>query len=213
MISIFSPAGLICFLCICMATRFLFTVQVDGVNLAKRSHTPSNPVLSWLPDMSPFYNQLIILDEAKNHLDGSQMLKMKLVEWPIVSTCKHHFFPSNQSSSSILFPDGLCLNSVTSIRKESTVWYHDEHCTNLSPSSLVDINRATVFPFFGLPSAQIMITIIKIIIIIIVITILMVTVIIIILMIAKMKKVFDLLGTFCLARLELNRRQRSVPCF
>ena len=83
--------------------RFLFLLTVESVNLTKSSNTSCNPVISRFPENNKFCQHLVqsqkvhknlngfcqhFLQSQKVHknLDGSQMLKMKLVEWPIVST-------------------------------------------------------------------------------------------------------------------------------
>ena len=171
------------------------------------------------------------MQNQKLNLDGSQMLKMKLVEWPIVSTfnksshCWCHYISSNSSSIhshrykvwihyqgwsvtdfaikvnntsfgycqwymleninvwgdtrcfkkrgkiEIFLPKGNFLKqheqknlevegahldncqSLWGLRMVQIKNYHLHHYNgyaNLSPTSLVDVNWATVFAFFGL---------------------------------------------------------------
>ena len=71
--------------------RFLFLLTVESVNLTKSSNTSCNPVISRFPENNRLeFRQFVnIWSKNNKNLDGSQMLKMKLVEWPIVSTWKY----------------------------------------------------------------------------------------------------------------------------
>ena len=134
---------------------FLFLVTVDGVNLTKGSNTACNPVFPRLPDKDLFSFDFAHIwckkpgwkpnvEDEVGWVANCVNLQMHVTTIVTILNVSIHYW---RLSVPEWMPGKINMHPPFAL---FAPFHQHEHCANLSPSSLVDINWATVFPFFGL---------------------------------------------------------------